>query len=143
MTEYNAIGEIEIAPTTKRIVKWLDALEGYSAAVSRTDRGRTEIVITVDAPALEAAAATALAVLRQAAGQLSAFQIMTTAEYDRRTDETAEPEYLGATEAADLLGTTRQYVQQLAASKTLPSIRIGERTLAFPKAAVEAFAAQR
>jgi excisionase family DNA binding protein len=68
---------------------------------------------------------------------------MTTAEYDRRTDETAEPEYLGATEVADLLGTTRQYVQQLAASKTLPSIRIGERTLAFPKAAVEAFAARR
>jgi hypothetical protein len=46
MTEYNAIGEIEIAPTTKRIVKWLDALEGYSAAVSRADRGITEIPST-------------------------------------------------------------------------------------------------
>jgi hypothetical protein len=63
--------------------------------------------------------------------------------HDTTDDEIGEPEYFGASEVADRLWISRQRVQQLAASGALPSLRIGERTLAFPARAVREFAVQR
>lgn len=143
MTEYNAIGHVNVSPTPRRTDAWLDALADYHPAIGHNDNGTTEIVITLNANVLEAAAAEALAVLLRAVGQLESFEIMTTAEYDRRTDAIDDPDYLGSTDAARLLGVSRQRMQQLAEDGTLPVIRIGERMLAFPRAAVEAYAAER
>ena len=143
MTDFNAIGEIDTAPTSKRREGWMQSLASYSPAIDMTEKLRTRIVITLQAASLEGAAAEGLALLRGATGQLSAFEVMTTAEYDRRADEIDEPAYYGASDAADRLWISRQRVQQLATSGALPSLRIGERTLAFPAQAVRQFAAQR
>lgn len=144
MTEYNAIATVDVAPTPKRAEQWLDALAGYSPAVSHSpDNNLAEVVITLEAAVLEAASAEALAVLSRTLGQLRSFEIMTTAEYDRRTELIGDPDYIGATEAARLLGVTRQRIQQMAASNVLPSIRIGDKTLGFSRVKLRAIAMRR
>jgi uncharacterized protein (DUF2384 family) len=82
--DYNAIAEVDVSPTENRWTHWVDALAPYSPAIGRTDRGISEIVITLPAHNLDQAVHTAWSVLIQAAGQLCSFAVMSTAEYDRR-----------------------------------------------------------
>lgn len=143
MTDYNAIAEVAVRPTSKRADAWITALAPYSPAIGRAPRGNAELVITVPAKSLEQAATTALALLLRAAGDLERFEVITTAEFDRRTDDVAVPDLVGATEAAELIGITRQRVQQMASTGALPSAKVGGKSLVFPRAVVEQVAALR
>ena len=69
MTDFSAVGEIDIAPTSKRREGWMQLLARYSPAIESTDKLRTRIVIALQAASLEGAAAEGLALLRGAAGQ--------------------------------------------------------------------------
>lgn len=138
MTDYNVVAEVGVTPTPKRAAGWMDALAPYSPAVGRTDRGTTELIATVPARSLEQAVSTGLAVMLRAAGQIESIGVMTTAEYDRRVDDVALPDLVGATEAAEILGVSRQRVQQMAAAGTLPSRKVGGKALVFARPTVEA-----
>lgn len=141
MTSYNAIGEVDVSPTPRRADQWIDRLTGYSPAVNRSERGKAEIVITLEAPYLDVAAATALQLLTRATGQLLSFTVMSTEEFDRRVDAIeVEGPTIGTREAAALLGVSRQRMQQLHADRVLPAKLVG-RTLVWPRSAVEAYAA--
>ena len=143
MTNYNAIGEIQVAPTEKRATGWVDALAGYHPAVGRTDRGWSEIVITYPAADLGQAIATGRAVLFGALGQLDRFEVLTTDEYDQRSADIGLPDMVTTVEAADIIGITRQRVLQMVESGAIPSKRVGDRTLVLPRLTVEAIAAAR
>lgn len=137
MTQFNVIVEISVPATREHAVEWVDALADYSPAVSSTTRGATEVVVTVPATTLRQAASTGWALFAEA--PVSTFTVMPTAEFDRRADDVDLPELVGATEAAQMLGVTRQRVQQMAAIGALPSVRVG-KALVFPRATVEAMA---
>lgn len=143
MTDYNVIGEVAVSPTVRRVEGWMDALANYSPAVGRTARGWSELIITVPARSLEQAASTGLALLVRAAGQIERFEVLTTDEFDRRADDVDMPDLVGATEAADIIGITRQRVQQMAETGALPSRKVGGKALVFPRSTVEAIAAAR
>lgn len=139
---YNVVGEVSVAPTAKRAAGWMDALAEYSPAVSRTSRGASELVITLPARSLEQAVSTGLAVLLRAAGELERFEVLTTDEYDRRADDVAMPELVGASEAARIIGITRQRVQQLVELGRLPAVKVGT-SLVLQRGPVEAVARAR
>ena len=82
--DYNAVAEIAAAPTEELADTWIDALDTYAPAVTGTDRGHTEIVITLPAATFDQAARTALTVLTAAVGPLTTFTVMPTAVFDER-----------------------------------------------------------
>jgi excisionase family DNA binding protein len=135
--QYNATAELDIAPTSRRAAGWLEALAEHHPVVSRTIDGHAEITITIEADVLAGAAHTALYRLQTATGAMRSFTIITTAEYDRRTDEMKVGDLIGTAAAAEILGVSRQRIQQLANSGALPSQKIG-RGLAIPLVAVTA-----
>jgi len=96
-------------------------------------------VITLEAKSLSQAVVAGHAVLKDAAGELFTFAVMPTSEFDRRTDDIQVPELVGAVDAAEMLGVTRQRVQQLASSGSLPSTKVG-KVLAFSRSDVERLA---
>jgi excisionase family DNA binding protein len=142
VTDYNVIAELGVTPTPNRSAGWMDALASYCPAVGRTARGQTELIITVPARSLEQAVTTGLAVMARAADpdRLERFEVLATAEYDRRLNDVQMPDLVGATEAAELLNVTRQRIQQMAAAGQLPRMQVG-KTLVFPLATIEAMAA--
>lgn len=143
MTDFNVVAELAAKLTPIRAAAWMTDFEPYAPAVSRSPRGRSEIVITVPAKSFEQAVTTGLALLaRSATADLVTFTVMTTAEYDRRAEDVALPALVGATEAAEIIGITRQRVQQLARDGALSAVKVGN-ALAFPRAQVEARAASR
>ena len=86
----------------------IDALEGYSPAVSRSDRGRVEVIITLPADTLRQAITTALPLLEQAGDvPVIALEVMSTAEFDARNGIDPIPDLVSVSDAAELLGVTR------------------------------------
>ena len=84
-----------------------------------------------------------MALLTRAAGQTDRFGVLATAEFDRRADDVDRPDLVGATEAAEIIGISRQRVQQMADTGALPARKVGGKSLVFPRATVEAIAAAR
>ena len=142
MTDYNVIAEVGVAPPVKRAEEWMVRLVVYSPAVGRTDRGHSELIITVPARTIGQAVATGVAIMSRAVGQIQRFEVLTTAEYDGRADDVHVPELIGATEAREVMGVSRQRIQQLARAGELPSTTVG-KSLVFPRANVDAMAAKR
>lgn len=141
MNSYNAIGTINVNPTQRRAEMWIEGLTGYSPAVGRADDGRAEITITVEAQFFEIAASTALQLLTRVTGSLDVFEVMTTVEFDRRTDG-LDTELVDTQTAAKMLGVSRQRIQQLCRDGALTGQMIGN-ALAIPRAQIEARAAGR
>jgi excisionase family DNA binding protein len=135
-TEYNVIGIVDVAPTERRADQWIDALIDYSPAVGRTSRGLSELIITLPARDIVQAVRTGTALLVEAVGQLSEVHAMTTEAFDQRINDAPMPDFVGATEAATILGVSRQRIQQLAAVGRLPSTRVGN-AIAIPRQALE------
>lgn len=117
--DYNVTVEIDDAPTPARVNHWIDYAVEYSPVVSRTDWGTTEIIITVPATDLLQAVRTALGLFREA----TTVQAMPTATFDQRNGIDPIPELVGATEAAKLLGVSRQRVAQMVQEGELPAGR--------------------
>jgi excisionase family DNA binding protein len=142
VTSYNAIGTVDVVPTPRRAEMWIESLVGYSPSVAPGHDGRAEITITVEAPFFEVAATTGLQLLlTRVAGSLCVLEVMTTEEFDRRTDRIGL-DLIDTQAAAEILGVSRQRIQQLCRVGALSGVMIGN-ALAIPRAQVEARAARR
>jgi len=121
----------------------IDALVGYSPAVSRSPRGWVEINFSCPAQDLRQAISTGLALVAAATGHpVVVLEAMSTAEFDARIGFEPVPDLLSVTEAADLLGISRQRVLQMIDEGKLPGTLIGKSNV-IPRAAVEQLAARQ
>lgn len=137
-TDYNATVEVDRrerdgAPTHDELDAMLDKLEPYHGVIAFSRRGFLEATITLPAASLAQACVTAVAVIEAATGHpaLTA-EVMTTLEFDAREGWEPLPDLVSVTEAAELLGVSRQAVQQRIDAKTLPAVQIG-RAWALPR----------
>lgn len=138
--EYNLDIELEERlddMTEQRADDLIDALADFHGVVSRSLTGRAQVTITVLAETLRQAVATGLAVVADAGGRPCAVAAMPTEEYDRRAGLAPLPDLLTVPQAAELLGTTRQAVQQRIDAGTLPARQYGRQWL-LTRGAVEA-----
>ncbi|WKN47168.1 helix-turn-helix domain-containing protein [Nocardioides sp. Arc9.136] len=121
-----------------RVDELLEQLATYHAAIGTSPRGFLSATITVPAESLAQATTTALAVVSSAFGaEPIACTVLTTAEHDARQGWESTPEVVSVSEAATLLGISRQAVLQRIAGKSLPATRVG-RSWTVPRAAVDA-----
>ena len=138
-TDYNIRAETTVSLDEKHTVAVLDALAAYHPAIGRSAFGRAEVIITLPAETVAQAAATATAVIAAAIApaELLGLEILTTADFDRRTGLEPVPELMSVTEAALALHISRQAVLQRIDAGTLAATRIGT-TWAIPAAVVMA-----
>ncbi len=115
----------------------MDQLEPYHPAVGTSPRGYPDAQISLPAETLAQACTTAIAVVSAAYGGAAAVacEILTEAEFDARQGWETVPDLVSVSEAAVLLGVTRQAVLQRIGTKSLPATKIG-RDYAIPRAAV-------
>jgi excisionase family DNA binding protein len=117
-------------------------LEEFAPALSNSARGFRSATITAPGASLRQATASAVAVVEAAFGaEAIVCEVMTEDEFDVRQGWVAVPELVSVSEAAALLGVTRQRVQQRINEHTLPATRVGSGYV-LPRAAVEASFAQ-
>lgn len=121
----------------------IDALAGYSAAVSRSPRGWVEINFSCPAQDLRQAISTGLAIIAAATDhQVVVLEAMSTAEFDARIGFDPVPELLSVTQTAELLEVSRQRVLQMVDEGKLPGALIGKSNV-IPRAAVAQLAARQ
>lgn len=126
MPSYNATMTLDRAHTGAAFADEVHGgeLDAFHAVTGTDDRGRAQVVITVTAENLSQAAITARNAL-SGFGDMIAFTVTTTAEYDR-IDETI-PELITVSEAAAQLHITRQAVQHRIDHGTLPARQVGRQ----------------
>ena len=143
MTMYNATIELHAPADAVHGLELVDALSGYHPAAGASQRGRLEVTVSLPAETLRQACTTALAVVEAAAGvQALTVEVMPTAEHDERLGIEALPEVVGVTEAAAILGVSRQRVLQLVEAGTLPHQRAGNAVVISRAAVLKRAAAQ-
>lgn len=142
MQMYNAAVEVATKNTDEAYVdELMDQLAAYHVAIGTSPRGWVEARISVPAESLAQACATAAAVVETAAGAAAiASEVMTEDEFAAREGFTVEPELVSATQAAEILGVSRQRVAQLGAAGKLQAIAWKGRSRAFTRSSVEALA---
>lgn len=139
MNSYTAT--VEVAPKGRRVDAELvdqltTELEDYAPAIAESPRGFTAVTITVPATSLRQATSTSLRLVEDATGlEAIACEVMAEAEADARRDWIQLPELVSVSEAAELLGVSRQAVQQRIDSKSLPATRVG-RGYVLPRSSV-------
>ena len=145
MRDYNAIVEVSHRPGGTGIDndltdKIFDNLAVCSPALSISERGWLEITITLPAESLADAITTALDVVK-AATRSDVVSIAATAtdEFDRRIGlvPRVPDDLISVTEAAEILGVSRQAVMDRINRKTLPARKVG-REYVLQRAALSA-----
>lgn len=113
-----------------------DELEAFSPALGNSTRGFRSATISVTGQSLRQALASAIAVV-EAAFDASAIvsEAMTEAEFDIRQGWVQTPDLVSVSQAAELLGVSRQRVLQRIQEKTLPATQVG-RDYVIPRSAV-------
>ena len=107
--------------------RWVTQLEDWHAAVGHSPRGYVDVQMTLPAEDLVRAASTAVAITAPIIqAHPLRVEVMTEAEFDARLGEVPMPEMVGVTEAADILGVSRQRVLQMVDEGKLASIRVGK-----------------
>ena len=145
MLHYNATIELDTPATEQAAEHLVDQLasHGYSPAAGASPFGRLEVVITLPADGLRQAAVAALALVEQAAGiPARAVEVLTTDDFDRRHGLDPVPDLVSVTDAANMMGLSRQRVLQMVDEGKLPHSRVG-KAIVLPRAAVEQAAAAR
>lgn len=105
----------------------LTQLENWHAAVGHSPRGYVDVQMTFPAEDLARAASTALALAAPIVkAQPIRVEAMTEAEFDARLGEVPMPELVGVTDAAEILGVSRQRVLQMVDEGKLVGTRIGK-----------------
>ena len=123
-TLYNAILELDVGP--ERAEDVVDALAAYGAAAGVTDRGHLQVVLTVSGETLVQVMQTAVALAAQAIeARIVSARFLSTADFDARQGLEPLPELVSVTEAAAILGVSRQAVAQRIASGSLPGRQVG------------------
>jgi excisionase family DNA binding protein len=112
------------------------SLEQLHPAVGNSPRGWLEVTITIPAEHVGQAVTLAIAAIEQAAGHPTiAVTAMTEEEADAREGWESLPDLVSVSEAAELLGVSRQAVLDRINRHTLPASKIG-RDYAIPRAAL-------
>lgn len=143
MPDFSIIAETTLRPAALDDVvdDVMDSIEDYAGTIAGNDRGRLELILTIPATGLRQAAATGLTIAEAALGKrakVASIEVMTTKEFDARIDAIkppAIPELVSITEAAQLLGVSRQAVHQRLETGSLPGVRVGT-TWVIPRAGV-------
>lgn len=126
-TLYNARIELRTRDAQAISDDLIEAFEGYSPAVSTAASGWTDVDISLPAVDLRQAATTALALVAQATDvDVVALEVMTTDEFDSRLGLQPLPAQVSVTEAAEILGVSRQAVLQRIESGSLPAVQVGK-----------------
>lgn len=111
-------------------------LEQFHPAIGGSPRGWRSAIISLPAENLAQATIAAVAVVEAAFGAPAlAAEVMTTAEFDARQGWAPVPDLVSVSEAAELLGVSRQRILQRIEAKTLPASRVG-RDWVIPRSAV-------
>lgn len=146
MKHYNAAVEVSRKGsdvTDDQVDELMEALAVYHGSVGTSPRGWLEARVTLPAESLAQATMTAVAVVESVAGAAAiAAVVMTEEEQAAREGFTVEPEIMTMVEAAEMLGLSRQRVQQLARDGRLQAVPWSGRSTALTRSSVEAFAAQ-
>lgn len=138
MTDYNA--QVEWKTRDDIDAQLMTALDPYSPAIARSERGWVEAYYTLPADNLRQAITTALAVAEAAAAaEVLSIEVLPTAEFDARNGVEDAPETIGVPEAAEILGVSPQAVRQRLAAGSLPARREG-RDWRIQRAVVEQLA---
>lgn len=117
----------------------LEQLPGLSAVIADS-HGHPDVLLTLGADDVVQAATLGVAVIERATARtVTAVQVIPTEAWDARQGFVPIPELIGATEAAALLGVSRQRVAQLVDEGKLPARRAGN-ALVFARGTVEAYA---
>lgn len=120
----------------------LEQLPGLSAVIADT-HGHPDVLLTIGADDVVQAATLGVAVIERATTRtVTALQVVPTEVWDARQGFVPIPELIGATEAAALLGVSRQRIAQLVDEGKLPARRAGN-ALVFARGTVEAYQSQR
>lgn len=124
-------------PATDRIDDLLDRLARYHPTLTSGHRGRLVVMVSLPAEHVAQAVTTAVAVVEAAAGAATvAVEAMASDEFDARQGWTPLPELITVTEAAQMLGVTRQAVLDRIRRHTLPAEKVG-RDYAIPRQALD------
>ena len=138
---YNLIVDLD-GRANLDVDKALDALDGYHAALGTSDHGRDQVTLTLPADDLRQAVVTGLAVIAAQLGRrVLSVEAMPTDEFDKRAGIAPLPELLSITDAAELMGVSRQAVHQRLESGSLGGQKVGT-TWVVPRAAIVAAAAR-
>lgn len=136
-TDYNATIEFDTPATASAAERVVDALSAYHPAAGRSDRGRLEVTLTVPAADFVQLMQTTVAITARAIdAPVLRVEFTPTEEFDRRQGLAPIPELVSVAEAAEILGVTRQAVQQRLESGSLPGRRVGKAWV-IQRAAVE------
>lgn len=145
MKMYNAAVEVaKKSPSAEEFAdELMDALASYSVAVGTSPRGWLEVRISLPAVSLAQAVSTALAVVESAVGVGAiACEVMDEEEFAAREGFEVVPDLLGVSEVAELLGVSRQRVDQLVHAGKIQAVPVGARARGYTRSSVEALAAQ-
>lgn len=135
-THYAVDLELDTKPTEALVGRALDLLETYHPAASESPAGLLEVTVTVPADDLRQAVTTALAVAAPI-GRVLVVTAQPEEVRDGRQGWDVVDELVGASEAAEILGVSRQRVLQMVGEGKLPNRKVG-REYALPRQAVEA-----
>lgn len=126
---YAATIELNSRATPARIDDTVKALEGFHPVAGPSPRGRVKVVISLPAAGLQQAVTLALALVERATGAAAgAVEVMTSEEFDSRAAAPPAadlPALVSVTEAADMLGVTRQAVLQMIDRGKMPARQAG------------------
>jgi len=141
--EHNIRMEYRLPATEENGETLMTAFAQYHPAAGNAGNGNIDVWITVQANDALQAIDLGVTLSRKVDGTLVALEVLPTADFDRREGLTPVPELIGADEAAEILGISRQAVGKKFREGSLPGHRVGERGLAFARRDVEAVAAKR
>lgn len=120
----------------------MDALPHLSAAIG-WNGGHSDVIITVNADDVVQAGVVGVAAIERATGRtVAVLAVVPTKMWDERQDFLPVPELVGASEAAEILGVTRQRIAQLVEEGKVPAQRAGS-ALVFARSTIEAIARTR
>jgi excisionase family DNA binding protein len=128
MQMYNALVEVQTKTAAADVADDLiDDLASFHPAVSTSARGWLEVRISLPAETLAQATRIATLVISDATGaEPIACEVMTEAEFDAREGWAPLPQLVSVTEAAKLLGVTRQSVLERIQRGTLQGEKVGD-----------------
>lgn len=133
MTEWTAQIELDVRLTPRNGEKlaedWLPALADYHAGLGSSPTGHVVIVITLPAEKLRQATTTAIAVVQDVTGRTAtSVRASTSSAFFAAADPEPStlPRLLGVTEAAEILGVSRQAVLQACEEGRYPATRAGK-----------------
>lgn len=139
MSNYCITIEVEdnTALTAADVDRIHEQLDSFDVALGISTRGWRSATLTTPAENLRQAMAAAVALVEAAFGAPAIVcEAMTDSEFDIRQGWTPVPDLVSVSQAAQLLGVSRQRVLQRIAEHTLPATQVG-RDYVIPRTAVD------